>query len=319
MLNPSSLGDNEFLIWGHDNGVLSATNTSDIPAGVQARSNRIWRVSERDASNSAAVDVGNVDIQFDLSGLGSITVTDLCLLIDTDNDGVFSDETPITGASLVSGYTYQFTAVPGTTLTDNRRFTFATTNSAQTPLPIELISFQAEPNGSVIDLKWTTASERNNDYFTIEKTVDGQSFKFVAENDAAGNSTTTHDYTAFDQNPYHGVSYYRLKQTDFNGQATYSELVKVDFSFTEKFNFDIYPNPNSGDNIGIALTGSMNDKVLLVVRDVTGKEVYSESIITGAFGRTIYLTDTEKKLTPGIYIITATSKEEVLSKKMVIK
>jgi len=105
--NASGLGNNKYLFWGHDNGTLPATNTTDVPAGVQARSQRVWRFQN-------IGNVGNFDLRIDLSGLGLITASDLRLLVDDNNDGVFSNDTPISGATLVSGNIYQFANVnPG--------------------------------------------------------------------------------------------------------------------------------------------------------------------------------------------------------------
>jgi hypothetical protein len=88
ILNPTNLNDNEFLIWGHNNGVQQAIETTDVPALVQARFDRVWIVSEVNLA-STAVDVGSIDLRFDLTGLGSLVATDLRLLVDTDNDGFF--------------------------------------------------------------------------------------------------------------------------------------------------------------------------------------------------------------------------------------
>ncbi len=110
IMNPTNLDDNEFLIWGHDNAPLGTFNSTDFPPSLEGRLQRVWRVSEINKSTSSAADVGNIDMRFDLANLGSVTASDLRLLIDTDNDGIFADETPISGATLVSGSVYEFPA-----------------------------------------------------------------------------------------------------------------------------------------------------------------------------------------------------------------
>lgn len=137
ILNPTGLGDDEFLFWGHDN--VEGRNITDVPTGlVQARLARVWRVSEVNSSGTA-VDVGSIDIRWDLSENGSVTASDLRLLIDTDNDGLFNDETPISGATDLGGGIYAFTGVSG--IANDLRFTLGT--SAY--LPIELVNFNAIP------------------------------------------------------------------------------------------------------------------------------------------------------------------------------
>ncbi|MDY8136367.1 hypothetical protein [Aquimarina sp. 2201CG5-10] len=122
ILNPGNLNNNEFLMWGHDNGSLLFNNSTDIPAKIVNRLDRVWRISEVNTSG-AAVDVGSVDVRFDLTGLGTITASDLRLLVDTDNDGVFNDETPIINAVSLGSNVYGFIGV--TSFSDNVRYTLA--------------------------------------------------------------------------------------------------------------------------------------------------------------------------------------------------
>jgi hypothetical protein len=239
MLNPTNLNDNEFLLWGHNNGVAGAVHYTDIPASVDARFDRVWRVSEVNAAGTS-VDVGGVDMRWNLNGLGAITVTDLRLLVDTDNDGLFADETPKGGAIDLGGGIYEFSNV--TELTDNVRFTIATINSVQTPLPIELVNFDARPISNEVLVSWQTASEINNDYFTIEKSIDGENWSFVAELDGAGSSTSLLSYQTTDKSPYLGFSFYRLKQTDFDGKFSYSDVKTVNF-ITKLNELIAFPNP----------------------------------------------------------------------------
>jgi hypothetical protein len=110
------------------------------------------------------------------------------------------------------------------------------------PLPIELLTFTAKYNGNnAVDLKWATATEINNDYFTIERSLDAISFKPINTVDGAGNSTIILNYSDVDKNPNKGLNYYRLKQTDFNGKTSYSPIVSVDVQSI--FSASIYPNP----------------------------------------------------------------------------
>lgn len=96
------------------------------------------------------------------------------------------------------------------------------------PLPIELISFSASCNVGVVDVKWTTASETNNNHFEIERSDDGQTFETVAEIDGANTSNLVIDYTASDDSPLAKIAYYRLKQVDYDGDYDYSSLVSVE-------------------------------------------------------------------------------------------
>lgn len=106
-------------------------------------------------------------------------------------------------------------------------FTYFT--SGNTALPIELINFNAFAANGRVDLKWATAAEKNNDFFTIERSIDGHNFEKILTLPGAGNSVVVRNYSASDNNPVKGKAYYRLKQTDFNGEFSYSEIRMVNY------------------------------------------------------------------------------------------
>ncbi len=116
---------------------------------------------------------------------------------------------------------------------------------ANLPLPIELIAFDAiAVDNAHVHCLWTTASERDNDHFTVERSRDAVLFEEVGQVPGAGHSNTPLHYTFNDMRPYPGVSYYRLRQTDFDGTATWSQAVPVHFTTT--VGVSVYPNPNNG-------------------------------------------------------------------------
>jgi hypothetical protein len=108
-------------------------------------------------------------------------------------------------------------------------------------LPIQLTHFDAEPIGEDVLLSWETSSEINNDYFTLEKTQDFQHWIPFATIKGAGNSSSILNYDFIDKNPYQGDNYYRLKQTDYDGFFTFSEIKHV--FFTSKNSLLVFPNP----------------------------------------------------------------------------
>lgn len=96
-----------------------------------------------------------------------------------------------------------------------------------TPLPIELLEFTATVDRSIVDINWSTASQANNDYFTIERSQNGYNWEDLEEIDGAGNSTSTLNYNIKDLRPYLGTSYYRLTQTDYDGASETFQPVSV--------------------------------------------------------------------------------------------
>jgi len=110
-------------------------------------------------------------------------------------------------------------------------------------LPVELIGFDARIQNGEVLITWVTASEENNDFFTIERSQDGQEWEEISAIEGAGTTSIKQEYQSVDVFPLPGLSFYRLKQTDFNGDFTYSDLVLVE---NELAQFIVLgPNPTS--------------------------------------------------------------------------
>lgn len=297
--SPTDLNDLEFLIWGHDNGAQNASEVVDVPAGIAARFERVWRVSEVNSSQ-ASVDVGAINIRFDLTGNGPVTASDLRLLVDTDNDGLFADETGITGASPLGGNVYQFSGV--TAIENNLRFTLATINQNQTPLPTELVSFDVKTtNSKDALLKWQTATEINNSHFSLERSLDGVQWKEFEQVQGAGNSSTINHYSLVDTSPGKGTFFYRLKQVDFDGSFTYSKARSVYLKPTVN-TVSLYPNPAQDV---VTIKGDLEELRQLEVFSSTGQRVSEFITIQGNSDREQQID--LSRLSVGIYWIKTTT------------
>lgn len=137
------------------------------------------------------------------------------------------------------------------------------------PLPIDLLSFTAKPaDNKKVLCDWVTASEQANDYFNIERSKNGIDFNSIGIVDGAGTSNQTQTYNFTDNNPYSGVSYYRLKQTDYNGNSTYSGIKKVTIKTENDFNVVVYPNPVTDF---VYVTCNKSEDVQIMITDLTGK------------------------------------------------
>lgn len=95
------------------------------------------------------------------------------------------------------------------------------------PLPVKLTAFTLHKMNQITRLSFSTVSETNNDYFTIERSTDGRDFEAIGDIKGAGNSTEQISYTFIDENPEQGINYYRIKQTDFDGNNSYSDVKYV--------------------------------------------------------------------------------------------
>ncbi len=110
-----------------------------------------------------------------------------------------------------------------------------------TVLPITLLGFQGSTSENTILLSWTTLDELNNDFFTLERSNNVTDFEELGRVQGSGTSFTQRDYRLTDTSPLNGTNYYRLKQTDYNGDFTYSSIIAV--VYKNDNSIKIYPNP----------------------------------------------------------------------------
>jgi hypothetical protein len=232
-------------------------------------------------------------MRWDLSNLSNINPDDLLLLVDTDNDGQFSDETPIAGAVDAGAGIYEFTNVGA--VANNTRFTVALASQL---LPIELADFSAAVSADqTVALQWTTLTELNNDYFTLERSADGIVWEVLKTVAGAGNSQEALTYYEEDSYPLKGISYYRLKQTDVDGQYSYSTIRAVEITPQNK-PLLVYPNPTVDK---VVLQGPVLIAAELRVFNAQGQEVTTQ--IRTANSGTSVLTLDLSALPKGVYII----------------
>ncbi len=183
-------------------------------------------------------------------------------------------------------------------------FVFALgSSSAANSLPVELVSFSAMKDGNAVLLKWVTASEKNNDYFTLEKSQNANDFVEVSRINGHGNSTTRREYQYIDDNPFSGISYYRLRQTDFNGAFELFNPIMLNFEgeLSELKTSSVGPNPFSNElHVNVFSPSSLN--VELIIYNSVGNISYRQSISLNEGSNTIDI-KIENDLPPGIYFL----------------
>jgi hypothetical protein len=188
------------------------------------------------------------------------------------------------------------------------------------PLPIKLISFSATANADKVDLKWVTETEVNNDFFTIERSKDTRNWEVVTTVGGAGNSNQTIGYFDSDYSPVKGISYYRLKQTDFDGKYSYSNVVPVKYVKNNKdASISLFPNPvNRGEEVKISFNDIIEEKILVVLRDAKGNEYFSKVVLNVEDG-VLIVVSIDFALPAGMYLIVASSENQVYSQKLLVK
>jgi hypothetical protein len=146
-----------------------------------------------------------------------------------------------------------------------------------TTLPVGFISFDAENlNNQFIELHWATEWEKNNNYFSIERSKDGISWEPIGEIRSKGNNNQTKEYNYLDYTPMNGINYYRLKQIDIDGAIQYSGLVKVYFGITSNM-VEMYPNPSTG-YIYFKNPTSTSNQFQVTIRDMYSRVIMDQQL-----------------------------------------
>jgi hypothetical protein len=183
-----------------------------------------------------------------------------------------------------------------------------------TPLPVRLVSFTGQQLDGQVQLKWQSAEEKNTSHFEVERSADGKNFSQVLTKKAQGNSASLVSYTALDNSPLGGTSYYRLKMVDLDGTFEYSKLVAV--SAEGSVQARAYPNPSKGNSVHI-IAGNGSKLVLKSVSDLFGKQV---SYQQGNAGESLQVNFTQP-LPAGFYVATLAGSDsgELVKVKFVVQ
>jgi hypothetical protein len=177
-------------------------------------------------------------------------------------------------------------------------------------VPIILLSFNAVRNNKNVILKWSTTSEINNNYFSIERGTDGINWQTISIVKGAGNSTSLKNYSITDQESNNEILYYRLKQTDFDGNFKYFNTLVVNGSSAESVDLDIYPNPASGI-VKLFLKGDPNQIHSISIYNLLGEKIFNSE----TFQSEIDLSNKPN----GIYFLQYNLNSKTIIKKLVLK
>jgi len=300
--NIGTIGNFSYIIIGDNQGAMrnSITSNAEVPGtcGLYARLEREWKVTRTSAGTDFSIDVTlNPG-----ASPGSVTVSDLRLLVDDDGDFSNGGTTCyFNGDAFGTIISYsnpviRVSGISSTHITNNstRYITIGSINGS-TPLPVELVQFDAACKNEIAILTWSTASEINNDYFTIERSTDAVNFEAIGEVNGNGNSSTLTNYKWSDENPINGIAYYRLKQTDFNGAVEYHGIITI--TCEQSKGIRIYPNPFK-NSFTVQLSKNTTYPVKVEVLDYLGRKVHTQIIISA---RTEILLD--EQISEGTYFV----------------
>src|SRR5690606_16931095 len=184
-------------------------------------------------------------------------------------------------------------------------------------IPVELVSFTSAIINSTVNLNWITATELNNSGFEIQRSINKTDWATIGFVRGFGTSTEVHNYSYTDQSPVNGLSFYRLKQVDFDGTSEYSNTIEVTFGAVADYSLaQNYPNPfNPTTKINYAIKEKGN--VELKVFDLLGSEIATLINEEQNPGNYEVFFDASK-LSSGVYLYTIKSGNFMQTRKMLL-
>ncbi|MFN5167994.1 MAG: T9SS type A sorting domain-containing protein [Cyclobacteriaceae bacterium] len=182
------------------------------------------------------------------------------------------------------------------------------------PLPVELTNFKGRWSDNEVQLEWATASELNNDFFTIERSQSGEVFEEIERVKGAGTTQLAKTYRAADSNAPAGLAYYRLRQTDFDGTFTFSNVIRVDVPVGASW--VMAPNPNSGEPVVIRFSQQTEAPGWVRLIDVNGRLIYQGYFESGYSQWEIAMAE---KLPSGLYLMSVSTSGSTTTRKLVVR
>ena len=185
-------------------------------------------------------------------------------------------------------------------------------------LPVELVDFSAGITNQNVTLKWSTATEINNEGFIIQRSVDGKSFNDIGYVKGHGDSDELISYSFKDLAPPSGLIYYRLKQVDFDGAFEFSSIEVVEIVKKLKETFSVFPNPIQGTSIELKTEGIHNEEISLSIMTIDGKIIWNKQVLVPFEGSIVDLSFNEK-FNRGTYIMLCETRNGVSPIKVIIE
>ncbi len=206
--------------------------------------------------------------------------------------------------NITSGITYRLYAWGASSTAGTFSINDFTFNGAVT-LPIELLYFNSKNNNSTTELIWSTATEIDNDYFSIQRSPNGRDYTEIGQVKGAGTSYEPHDYTFTDEHPLQGKNYYRLKQVDFDGKYSYSPVVTATFGKASLMTLAPVP---ATETLRIQLEKPTKDDGIWQVYDMNGRLLLSGEMLAETTEQAVHIAE----LPEGAYVLRLTVRQEVM-------
>jgi hypothetical protein len=227
----------------------------------------------------------------------------------SDTDFGVGITTDVNGNILVTGYTYSSNGIATVgahqTIYGGAIDAFIAKFSATGILPVKLIAFNAVLDNKKVNCTWETASEINNNYFAIEKSTDGNHFESIGRVKGKGNTNTNTRYSFIDNNPFTGISYYRLKQTDFDNTYSYSAIKRVGSSERLNSTISLYYENN---NPTVKINAEVASNAIIELISLAGIPLFTQEQATAVGENTIPINSNG---TSGFYLLKVQLEDQI--------
>jgi hypothetical protein len=278
-----------------DPGTTTSTGLNIVdtsPAGtIIIRNNAVWSST---VTNSGAA--ATFRVRYGGTGLG--TVSSLTHLRSMLFNSVIATNVAATGS--LTDPRVERLALTFAQATNNF---YVGSTDVTSPLPITLISFTGTAKKYGVELDWKTATETNNDYFTVLHSPTGKNFEPVGTADGSGTTNQEHSYALTHYKPVVGRNYYQLRQTDFDGQSVTSEAIVVNVLSLEPL-IAVYPNPISENQaLNVVINGlPVNRAMEFQILNMRGITMNGSKVVTDGDG-TLKTSVSLNGISPGMYVL----------------
>lgn len=306
--NPTGFGTNDLPRWWNA-ADMSGENPFNHVSNVE-----YWKISSNEAITANFVAEASTDMHFNSETAEEDRIPANIQMAFYDNNRW----TNVGGLASISDNTLKITGaeIPANaTRGISGNYTTFGSKSKSTVLPIELVSFTANCNGRSALIEWTTATEKNNDFFVLERSNDAVNFKEIARIAGAGNSIEPISYAYTDFGVRNGDNYYRLVQVDYDGTSTASEIIVANCLGTDgEPEVLAYPNP-FGDDLTLRFENFGNIQATVEVYDMLGRMVHTQKVNCSQNDYEVVLR--LAGLSDGTYNLRISAKEFVLNRQVI--
>ena len=267
---------------------------------VKGVSNSSWSITP---ANSFAFNGSTGAIRYGGEGYGTNTLTDL-------NASLASSAIGTHGAATNVNVSYEVNRSGLATTSVTTSWFIGTKNRGASALPVELYGFTGTSQNNGVLLTWLTASEKDASHFEIQRTTDGQTINILGNVNAQGNSRSKFEYSFLDEQPFHGLNYYRLKQCDIDGTCKEYPWIALQASSSGEAIISLVPNP-ADTHIDFKTTGFDPSSIQhLKIQNMRGVTVYESNELPEALEI--------NNLPSGVYILTAQLIQGSITTKLVV-